>query len=250
MLALMGGLELARPKRRLALARVKRWVQNLGVVVVNTAALRLAFFFLPTLAVGFAALMQAEGVGLLNAAGLPFWANVLVGVVALDGVIWAQHVLMHRVPMLWRLHRVHHADMDIDVTTGLRFHPVEILLSMAVKLAAIALLGPPALAVLVFEILLNGGAMFNHANVALPRRLDRALRTVIVTPDFHRVHHSTVERETNSNYGFSLSVWDRLFGTYRAQPAAGHDGMEIGLAEYRDGDRQGFGWMLALPFRR
>lgn len=250
MLAIMGGLELLSPKRRLSIGRLRRWVQNLGVVVVNTAALRLVFFFLPALAVGFAHLMADDGFGLLNLIDLPFWAKVVIGVVVLDGIIWAQHLAMHNVPVLWRLHRVHHADLDIDVTTGLRFHPVEIILSMALKLGAIALLGPPALAVLIFEILLNGGAMFNHANVALPRWLDRVLRTVIVTPDFHRVHHSVIVSETNSNFGFSLSVWDRLFGTYTAQPAEGHLGMDIGLAEYRDGDRQGFGWMLALPFRR
>jgi len=250
MLLVMGALEFAAPRRRLSVGRVKRWVQNLGVVVVNTAAVRAAFFFLPALAVGFAALMAEQGIGLLNLVDLSFWAKVLIGAVVLDGIIWAQHVAMHHVPVLWRLHKVHHADLDIDVTTGLRFHPVEIVVSMVLKLAAIALLGPPALAVLIFEILLNGGAMFNHANVALPSWLDRILRVVIVTPDFHRVHHSTVVRETNSNFGFNLSVWDRLFRTYNAEPQAGHDGMDIGLEEYRDARRQGFGWMLVLPFRR
>ncbi|WP_416896841.1 MAG: sterol desaturase family protein [Minwuia sp.] len=250
MLALMGGLELLAPKRQLSLGRVRRWFQNIGVVVVNTAAVRAAFFFLPALAVGFAALIAERGIGLFNLVDLPFWLEVLLAIVFLDGVIYAQHVAFHLIPPLWRIHRMHHADLDIDVTTALRFHPVEIVLSMVLKLAVIAVLGPAAVAVLIFEILLNGGAMFNHANVDLPRWLDRSLRWLIVTPDFHRVHHSTVVGETNSNYGFSLSLWDRLFGTYRPQPEAGHVGMNIGLAEYRDGARQGFLWMLALPFRR
>lgn len=250
MLLVMGLLELASPKRRLSVGRLKRWFQNIGVVVVNTAAVRAAFFFLPALAVGFAVVMAEQGGGLLNLVELPFWAEVLIGVVVLDGIIWAQHLAMHHVPLLWRLHRVHHADLDIDVTTALRFHPVEIVVSMALKLAAIALLGPAALAVLIFEILLNGGAMFNHANVALPGWLDRPLRLFIVTPDFHRVHHSTIVGETNSNFGFNLSIWDRMFRTYNAQPQAGHVGMDIGISEYRDEERQGFGWMLALPFRK
>lgn len=250
MLALMGGLELLSPRRRPSLGRARRWFQNIAVVFVNTLVVRAAFFFLPALAVGFAVLMVEHEIGLLNLIELPFWFEVLLGVIVLDGIIWAQHLAMHHVPILWRLHRVHHADLDIDVTTALRFHPVEIVVSMALKLAAIALLGPAALAVLIFEILLNGGAMFNHANVALPQWLDRGLRLLIVTPDFHRVHHSTVVRETNSNFGFNLSVWDRMFGTYRAQPEAGHQDMEIGLTAYRDAGRQGLGWMLALPFRR
>lgn len=250
MLVLMGGLEFLAPKRRLSLGRIGRWFQNIGVVVVNTFAVRAAFFFLPALAVGFAVLMANRGIGLLNWVDLPFWLEVLIGVIVLDGIIWAQHLAMHHIPILWRLHKVHHADLDIDVTTALRFHPVEIIVSMVLKLAAIAVLGPAALAVLIFEILLNGGAMFNHANIALPAWLDRLLRTVIVTPDFHRVHHSTVVRETNANFGFNLSIWDRIFGTYRAQPAAGHQGMDIGLEEYRDAGRQGFAWMLSLPFRR
>ncbi|WP_417516293.1 sterol desaturase family protein [Minwuia sp.] len=250
MLALMGALECAAPKRRLTVGRIGRWFQNIGVVVVNTVALRLAFFFLPTLAVGFAVLMADQGIGLLNLLDWPWWVEVIVGAVVLDVIIYGQHVAFHRVPVFWRIHRMHHADLDIDVTTALRFHPVEIVLSMGLKLVAIALLGPPALAVLIFEILLNGGAMFNHANIALPGWLDRILRLGIVTPDFHRVHHSSIEGETNSNYGFNLSIWDRLFGTYRAQPRRGHRGMEIGLSQFRDADRQGFGWMLALPFRK
>lgn len=249
-LLIMGVAERLAPRRLLSQPVAGRWFRNLSVVVLNTIALRLGFFFLPTLAVGFAYLMVDNGIGLFNLVDLPVWAEVLAAILLLDLAIWAQHVAFHRIPLFWRLHRVHHADMDIDVTTGLRFHPVEIILSMLFKFAVIALLGPAAVAVLVFEVVLNGAAMFNHANFRLPPRLDRAVRILIVTPDFHRVHHSTVMGETNSNYGFNLTLWDRMFGTCVAQPVAGHDGMSIGLAEFRSGDRQGLAWMLALPFRR
>lgn len=249
-LAAMAALECVVPKRPLSQPRIRRWFANLAVVVIDTFAVRLAFFFLPALAVGFAALMQERGIGLLNWAALPDWAAFVVALLALDLIIYAQHVAFHYVPVLWRMHRVHHADLDIDVTTGLRFHPAEIVLSMGLKLAAIAALGAPPLAVLVFEIGLNGLAMFNHANIDLPARLDRLLRLVIITPDVHRVHHSVIPRETNSNFGFNLSLWDRVFGTYDAQPEKGHRGMEIGLPAYRDGARQGLAWMVALPFRR
>lgn len=250
MLAAMVVAERLAPRRRLTQAVAGRWFRNLSIVVLNTVALRLGFFFLPTLAVGFAFLVAEQGIGLFNLVALPPVLEVVAAVLLLDLAIWAQHVAFHKVPLFWRLHRVHHADMDIDVTTGLRFHPVEIILSMVFKFAVIALLGPAAVAVLLFEVVLNGAAMFNHANLRLPGWLDRPLRWVIVTPDFHRVHHSTVPSETDSNYGFNLTLWDRLFRTMTPQPRAGHDGMEIGLAEYRDGPRQGLGWMLALPFRR
>jgi sterol desaturase/sphingolipid hydroxylase (fatty acid hydroxylase superfamily) len=169
----------------------------------------------------------------LNALDLPSWAAVLLAVTALDLVIYLQHVMFHAVPALWRLHRMHHADLEFDVTTGLRFHPAEILLSMGLKLAAVAVLGPPPVAVLIFEVLLNATAMFNHSNIRLPLAVDRVLRLVVVTPDMHRVHHSIVPQETNSNFGFNLPWWDRLLGTYRAQPAAGHDGMVIGIEQFR-----------------
>lgn len=250
MLAAMVVAERLAPRRRLTQAVAGRWFRNLSIVVLNTVALRLGFFFLPTLAVGFAFLVAEQGIGLFNLVALPPVLEVVAAVLLLDLAIWAQHVAFHKVPLFWRLHRVHHADMDIDVTTGLRFHPVEIILSMVFKFAVIALLGPAAVAVLLFEVVLNGAAMFNHANLRLPAWLDRPLRWIIVTPDFHRVHHSTVPSETDSNYGFNLTLWDRLFRTMTPQPRAGHDGMEIGLAEYRDGPRQGLGWMLALPFRR
>ncbi len=256
-LGVFGGMLLAMivaerlaPRRRLTQGLGGRWFRNLSVVVLNTLVLRLGFFFLPTLAVGFAFLMADSGVGLFNIIDLPPVLEIVAAVLLLDLAIWAQHVAFHKVPLFWRLHRVHHADMDIDVTTGLRFHPVEIILSMLFKFAVIALLGPAAVAVLLFEVVLNGAAMFNHANLRLPGWLDRMLRWIIVTPDFHRVHHSVIPAETDSNYGFNLTLWDRLFRTMTPQPRAGHDGMDIGLAEYRDGPRQGLGWMLVLPFRR
>lgn len=249
-LLIMAVAERMAPRRLLGQPVPGRWFRNLSVVVLNTIALRLGFFFLPTLAVGFAYLMVDNGIGLFNLIDLPVWVEVLAAILLLDLAIWAQHVAFHRIPLFWRLHRMHHADMDIDVTTGLRFHPVEIILSMLFKFAVIVLLGPAAIAVLVFEVVLNGAAMFNHANLRLPPWLDRFVRTLIVTPDFHRVHHSTVVGETNANYGFNLTLWDRMFGTCVPQPAAGHDGMKIGLAEYRSGDRQGLIWMLTLPFRR
>lgn len=249
-LAGMAALELAVPKRPLSRKRPGRWFGNLAIVVIDTAVLRLLFFFLPALAVGFAATMEAADIGLLNRTGLPYWAEFLIALLVLDLAIYGQHVAFHHVPLLWRMHRVHHADLDIDVTTGLRFHPAEIALSMVLKLAVIAALGAPAAAVLVFEIVLNGLAMFNHSNIDLPAWLDRPLRRLIITPDVHRVHHSTIPRETNSNFGFNLSIWDRLFRTFRDQPEKGHLGMEIGLPGYRDGDRQGLGWMILLPFRR
>ena len=238
--------ETLAPRRQRSLSRLARWPHNIGVVVVNTLVVRLAF---PTAAVGLALLGEARGWGLLNLIELPFWLSVVIAVVVLDGVIYLQHVMFHAVPALWRLHRMHHADQDFDVTTGARFHPIEILLSMVLKLGAVAALGPPALGVLIFELLLNATAMFNHGNWRLPLALDRVLRLIVVTPDMHRVHHSIVPEETNSNFGFSLPWWDRLFGTYRDQPAAGHDGMTIGIEQFREPADQRLDKMLIQPFR-
>jgi sterol desaturase/sphingolipid hydroxylase (fatty acid hydroxylase superfamily) len=195
-----------------------------------------------------ALLAQKSGWGLLNSFALPYWLPVVIGVAVLDLVIYLQHVMFHTVPVLWRLHMMHHADLDFDVTTGLRFHPIEVILSMGIKLSVVVVIGPPALAVLIFEILLNTTSMFNHGNIRLPSTIDRKLRLLVVTPDMHRVHHSVTIRETNSNFGFNLPWWDRLLGTYRDQPAAGHEGMTIGLAQFRDPKRLTFLWMLALPF--
>jgi sterol desaturase/sphingolipid hydroxylase (fatty acid hydroxylase superfamily) len=236
--------ETRRPRRPLQLNKTRRWLNNLGLVACNTLLLRLVF---PTAAVGVAALAGEQGWGLLNQLRPAYGISVLISIVALDLIIYFQHVLFHAVPLLWRLHMVHHADMDYDVTTGLRFHPLEILLSMLIKMAAILVLGPPVTAVILFEILLNASSMFNHGNLRLPAKVDALLRLLIVTPDMHRVHHSTIKRETNSNYGFNLSLWDRIFGTYRAQPQLGHEGMTIGLDQFRDPKQQALYWLLLLP---
>jgi len=229
-LAVMALWEVAAPQRRREIPRLLRWTSNLGIVVLDTLLVRLVF---PVAAVGMAALAEAKGFGLFNAYAVPGWIAIVLSVVALDFAIYLQHVMFHAVPALWRLHRMHHAALEYDVTTGLRFHPVEILLSMVIKLAMVAVLGAPAVAVLVFEVLLNATAMFNHGNVRLPGALDRALRLFVVTPDMHRVHHSIVPVETNSNFGFNLSVWDRLLGTYRAEPRGGQQGMTIGIEQFR-----------------
>jgi sterol desaturase/sphingolipid hydroxylase (fatty acid hydroxylase superfamily) len=244
--ALLAGLEAWLPRRGRAFARRRRWPANLGMVVVNTLVLRLAF---PAAAVGVAIAMEGRGVGLVPWLGLAGVPALLLAVVLLDLGIYLQHVMFHAVPALWRLHRMHHADLDFDVTTGLRFHPVEILLSMVVKLAVVVALGAPAAAVLLFEVLLNATSMFNHANLRLPAWLDRPLRHLLVTPDMHRVHHSAVPRETNSNFGFSLALWDRLFGTYRAQPEAGHESMTIGIPQFRDPVELRLDRLLTQPLR-
>jgi sterol desaturase/sphingolipid hydroxylase (fatty acid hydroxylase superfamily) len=241
----MASWELALPRRPLETSKVRRWLRNLGIVVLDTLAVRVLF---PSSAVGFAWLANERGFGLLHGTALPYWLAFGLSFVALDFIVYLQHVLFHAVPALWRLHMVHHADLDFDLTTGNRFHPLEIVLSMLVKGAAIAAIGPPVLSVLVFEVILNSTAMFNHANVRMPLLVDRALRCLVVTPDMHRVHHSTLPFETNSNFGFNLSWWDRLLGTYRAQPRAGHGEMKIGLRQFRDPDQLTLPRMLALPF--
>lgn len=242
--AVMALWEFIVPRRKQAIGRGWRWPNNLGVVVVDTLLVRILF---PTTAVGLALLAEARGFGLFNVIPLPSWAAVLASVVILDLAIYLQHVLFHAVPALWRLHRMHHADLEFDVTTGLRFHPIEILLSMVIKFTVVAALGAPAAAVLIFEMLLNATSMFNHSNVRIPLGFDRILRWLVVTPDMHRVHHSIVPRETNSNFGFSLPWWDRLFGTYRAQPAAGHEGMTIGIEQFRDPRELRLDRMLLQP---
>jgi sterol desaturase/sphingolipid hydroxylase (fatty acid hydroxylase superfamily) len=239
--------EVFAPRRALTVSKLLRWSSNLGLVVLNTVVLRLIF---PLAAVGLAAFAAANGWGVLNHFEVPFWVAVPLAVIAMDFVIWLQHVMVHAVPALWRLHRVHHADLDYDLTTGARFHPLEIILSMLIKFATIVVLGPSVLAVLIFEVLLNGTAMFNHGNIRLPQAVDRVLRWFVVTPDMHRVHHSIEDDETNSNFGFNLPWWDRLFGTYRDQPRAGHLGMTIGIRDFTDPrqvDR--LDGMLWLPFK-
>lgn len=235
------------PRRPQHIARLTRWPNNLLLVVINTLLLRLLF---PLAAVGAALLASEHHWGLFNLWPVPFWLSLVLSMLALDLLIYWQHRLFHALPWLWRLHRVHHADLEFDVTTGLRFHPLEILLSMLLKLAAVVLLGAPALAVLLFEVLLNATAMFNHGNIRLPKRLDTVLRLILVTPDMHRVHHSVIPAETDSNFGFNLPCWDRLFNTYKAQPQAGQLGMTIGLTEFRHPSELRLHRLLLQPFRR
>jgi sterol desaturase/sphingolipid hydroxylase (fatty acid hydroxylase superfamily) len=244
--AAMAAWEVLAPRREQKLARMARWPGNIGIVFLDTILVRLVF---PMTAVGLALVAEARAWGLFHALNLPAWVKVLLAVAALDLAIYLQHVLFHAVPALWRLHRMHHADLEIDVTTGARFHPIEILLSMGIKLGVVAALGAPTIAVLAFELMLNATSMFNHSNVRMPVWLDHALRWIVVTPDMHRVHHSIVVRETNSNFGFNLPWWDHLFGTYRGRPAAGHEGMTLGIEQFRAPAEQRLDRMLTQPFR-
>lgn len=244
--AIMALAELAAPRRKLTVSKGLRWFSNLGIVALNTLIARA---ILPMAPVAFAAMVMENGWGIFNVIDISPTVAFVATVVLMDAAIWLQHVMVHAVPVLWRLHRLHHADLDYDVTTGARFHPIEILLSLGIKFAVIVLLGAPAAAVLVFEIILNAMAMFNHANFKLPLGLDAVLRLGVVTPDMHRVHHSILPHETNSNFGFNLSVWDRLFGTYIAQPEAGHEGMTIGIDLFRTVHDERLDQMLIQPFR-
>lgn len=239
--------ELAGPRRTPSRPRWLRWYGNIGITVLNTLAVRLV---IPLAPVALAVIAADRGWGVLNLVELPFWLAVVLAVLLLDLVIYLQHVMFHAVPALWRLHRMHHADLDFDVTTGFRFHTIEIVLSVLLKLAAVLVIGAPAAAVVIFEVLLNGTSMFNHGNVRLAPGLDRVLRWIVVTPDMHRVHHSDIPAETNSNFGFNLPWWDRLFGTYRAQPGLGHENMTIGLDAFREDSDLHLHNMLAQPFRR
>lgn len=247
--SILAVIEALAPRRMRSQTRRRRWVTNWAITIANTILLRALAVALPLLAVGAAIDADAQGWGLFNAIGLPLWIEVIAAILILDLAIWAQHLVTHKIPLLWRLHRVHHADVDMDVTTAIRFHPVEIGLSMLLKIGAVYLLGPAAIAVILFEIILNGTAMFNHANIRLPLWLDAIVRKVLVTPDMHRVHHSVHRHEHDSNYGFALSIWDRMFGTYIAQPAAGHDDMDVGL-EWQDDRPSQVGWSMSLPFAR
>jgi sterol desaturase/sphingolipid hydroxylase (fatty acid hydroxylase superfamily) len=245
--AMMALWELLAPRRSQIIRRLQRWPSNLGIVVLDTLLVRLLF---PTAAIGMAMLAEERGWGLFNLLNGPSWFAVLASVALLDFAIYLQHRLFHVVPVLWRLHRMHHADLEIDVTTGARFHPLEIILSMVIKFGVVIALGAPAMSVLVFEVLLNATSMFNHGNVRLPLQIDRLLRWIVVTPEMHRVHHSILPRETNSNFGFNLPWWDCLLGTYRAQPAAGHTGMTIGIEMFRDPSELRLDRMLLQPFRK
>jgi len=242
-MALWEGL---RPRRRLVVGRHPRWLSNLGILAIDILAVRL---LVPASAVAVAMLAGSRGWGLFNLLDLPAWVATIAGVVALDLIIYAQHYVFHHVPPLWRLHRMHHADVDIDVTTGVRFHPIEILLSLLIKMAAVVALGVPPLAVLIFEVLLNATSLFNHSNVALPSWLEPIARWIVVTPQMHQVHHSVVRAETDSNFGFNLPWWDRLFGTYKKEPAAGEAGVTIGLPVFRTTAELGIVRLLTQPFR-
>ena len=244
-LALMGFWELMAPRRPYTTSKKSRWFSNLGIVVIDTLALRLAF---PVTAVYIASLNEGNGWGLLVQSGLPHWLAILIGVLLLDFIIYLQHAMFHAFPIFWRLHMMHHTDLDFDTTTGVRFHPLEIFLSMGIKIAAVFVLGIFPLAVVLFEIILNATSLFNHSNVCLSQLIDRVLRLFMVTPEMHRVHHSVIIRETNSNFGFNLPWWDRIFGTYRPAPAAGHEGMTIGLSHFRDPGELTLPRLLILPF--
>ncbi len=242
-------IEAVVPRRKRTEPRRTRWVTNWAIIILDTLTLRLLAVALPLLAVGAALDAQAQGWGLMNVIDLPLWLAVVFTVLIFDMAIWLQHLVTHKIPFLWRFHRVHHADRDIDVTTAIRFHPIEIALSMVLKIGLVYLLGAPALGIILFEIILNGTAMFNHANIRLPVSVDAVMRKILVTPDMHRIHHSVHRHEHDSNYGFALSIWDRLFGTYIAQPEEGHDGMTIGL-EWQDSKPSKLGWSLWLPFQK
>ena len=239
--------EIAAPARELTARKPKRWLRNLAIAIGNSLVVRLVA---PAGAVGVAWWAESRDWGLLNVLELQPVVAVALSILVLDFLIYGQHVVFHKVPMLWRLHMVHHTDEDVDVTTGQRFHPVEILLSMGIKAVVVIALGAPALGVFLFEVILNGTALFNHSNAYIPPGVDRALRLLVVTPDMHRVHHSVNRYEHDSNFGFNLPWWDRLCGTYRAQPEEGHQGMTLGLANQPDADHQSLPWFVAAPFRK
>lgn len=242
---LVAAAELLRPRRNLAASKQKRWINNILLSFTDTLVLRLIFSVFPA---GVAVFCQAQGWGMLNYFHFPFWIAAICGVFLLDMVIYWQHKMFHLSPVFWRLHKVHHIDQDIDVTTGLRFHPLEMILSMIIKMTAVAVIGAPPLAAVIFEILLNGTTMFNHGNLNIPPAADRLVRLFVVTPDMHRVHHSVIVKETNSNYGFNFPWWDRLFGTYRREPEKGHLQMKIGLTGYSDPKYLQLSQMLITPF--
>jgi sterol desaturase/sphingolipid hydroxylase (fatty acid hydroxylase superfamily) len=242
---IMGVCEYIAPRRSLSSSKRRRWGANLGITLLNSLVLRTLF---PIAAVGMAAISNQRGWGIFNLLGMSSLLSGIISLILLDLTIYCQHVLFHKTALCWRLHKMHHTDLDIDVTTGSRFHPLEIILSMGIKIVVVVLLGAPAWSVLTFEILLNATSMFNHSNVRIPTITDKMLRSLIVTPDMHRVHHSVVMHEMNSNFGFNFSLWDRLFKTYRPQPEKGHEAMTIGLNNYRDKKYLTLPWMLALPF--
>lgn len=250
--ALLAFAEYIRPRRPRLLPRKQRWFAHFGMLGLATIVVRMMTLLVPLIGATAAAFYAAQHQwGVFNLLHLPVWLEIVSAVALLDLAIWAQHVATHHIPLLWRIHRVHHSDRDLDASSALRFHPAEILLSALYKLIIIIALGPAVVAVIAFEILLNASAMFNHANWFLPERIDRVLRLIIVTPDMHRIHHSVIRAEHNRNFGFCLSIWDRMFGTYVATPVAGQDGLIIGLPDWQSDNRPArLGWLLNMPFRR
>ena len=246
-LILFASLESLFPRRKRNLPRSSRWLTNFSITIIGSFAIKLLG---PLTAIAAAIWAGNKSIGIFNITEWPLWSEIVLAFILLDFAIYLQHVISHHVPILWRLHKVHHTDRDLDATSAVRFHPVEILLSMIYKCCWILIIGPAALAVLIFEIVLNASAIFNHANLKLPLTLDKILRIFIVTPDMHRVHHSVIERETNSNFGFNLSLWDKVFKTYTAQPQSGHDEMVIGLADYQSDAPAKLWWSLKLPFAK
>jgi sterol desaturase/sphingolipid hydroxylase (fatty acid hydroxylase superfamily) len=245
--AAMAAWEVASPRRLQRIPKMFRWSNNLAIMILDALVLRYGF---PLLAVGLATIAEVNNWGLLNLIAMPVWVAFFISLFVMDLIIYFQHVMFHKVPILWRLHRMHHADLEFDVTTGIRFHPIEIVVSMSIKLATVLVLGPPVLAVMVFEILLNATALFNHSNAKIPLKVDKILRWFVVTPDMHRVHHSVIPHETNSNYGFNLPWWDRILGTYRDQPRDGHLEMTIGLEQFRSQKDLRLDQMLIQPLRK
>ena len=245
--ALFAVWELVTPRRTRQHSKSVRWLNNLAIMVLNGLIVRLG---IPLAAVGTAVAAQNQNLGLLNIVEMPAVMAIVVAILALDFILYLQHLVFHHVDFLWRLHRMHHADLDVDVTTGLRFHPIEIVLSMAIKMAAVLVLGAPVLAVIAFEVLLNASSLFNHANIYIPEKVDRILRYFIVTPDMHRVHHSVERMETNSNFGFNVPWWDYLFRTYRATPQAGQIGMNVGIEYFRTPRDLWLDHLLIQPFRK
>lgn len=245
-LVIMAIWEFITPKRRREIPRLIRWTNNIGIVMLDALVVRLTF---PILAVSLAFLAQEKGWGLFNIFEAPPMLSLIVSFLALDLIIYLQHVAFHYVPWLWHLHRMHHTDTEIDVSTGLRFHPLEIIISMIIKCSAVIMLGAPPISILIFEVALNVTAMFSHSNIHIAGAIDRVLRLFFVTPDMHRVHHSVHMKETNSNFGFNLPWWDRIFGTYIAQPKDGHKGMDIGLNIFRNKREAWIDRLLTQPFR-
>lgn len=243
--ALLTAWEISSPKRELLQLRRFRWFGNIGLIVISSVLIR---FLIPTAAVGVALHVEQDQVGFLNHYDMPFFVQFFIAFVLMDLAIYFQHVIFHALPMFWRFHRVHHSDLDCDITTGIRFHPFEMIISILFKFLVIISIGAPVLAVVVFEVVLNAASMFTHSNIKIPQSIERMVRLILVTPDMHRIHHSINENETNSNFGFFISTWDRIFGTYIKEPALGHENMQIGLQGFREPKWQNLRWLIYLPF--